>query len=1132
MTIRSVIRLWISILAIAPLAASAQVAPQGPGLAAAALDPQSFLHPPDAAKPWVFWYWMQAAVSKEGIRADLQAMKSAGIGGAYLMPIQDAANPPIYTPAAQQLSLRFWEMVRFAMQIADSLGLELAMHDCDGFAVAGGPWITPALSMQKVTWSRTTLDGRRELNIDLPEPPREENYYEDIAVLAFPTPASWYSTDTPAVTTNKGNAQYLAHPGSKESFKTDEPAWIQYSYDRPFTCRTIVIHAVNNYQAERLLFQSSDDGITFHDITRLIPPRHGWQDGDADVTHTIPAVTARYFRLVYDKTGSEPGAEDLDAAKWKPSLKLSGIELSATPAIHQFEGKSGAVWRVSKPSSPQALPDSLCIDPKKIIDLTANTDRNGHLHWQAPAGHWTILRIGHTSTGHTNATGGGGKGLECDKFNPEAITIQFDHWFGEAIRQAGPELASQVLRIFHVDSWECGSQNWSPVFRAAFQKRRGYDLLRWLPAMAGVPIASADSSERFLHDVRETINELLHDEFYTIMKDEAHLHGCQFSAECVAPTFVSDGMYHYSEADIPMGEFWLRSPTHDKPNDIADAISGAHLYGKPIMQAEAFTELRESWDEYPGMLKTLQDRNYALGINRMVFHVFVHNPWPDRKPGMTLGGVGTFLQRDQTWWPQAKAWVDYTGRCQWLLQQGRPVVDIAVFTGEELPRRAILPPTLVSTLPGLFGPQRVGAERTRLQNTGEPTTKAPNGVVHSANMADPADWIDPLHGYAFDSFNPDALLHLATVHNGRIELPGGASYGLLVLPGATPMNPDPGAVSAAVAQKLLELVKAGASLLIDPATSYHSNTLTNAPEQDSIVKSVFRQLLGGHTSPAITHLGLGSVIIGPWQHPTLESIGIQPDVITGSNAIAYTHRKTPDADIYFFSNQSADPVFTNIRFRTTGGAPLYVDPVEGTKHTITYWGSADTHTFRFPLAAQGSAFIIIPRKPVSLRQLKDPGVIHASGKRLTGPWSVQFDTAFGGPAAPQLFDTLTSWTTNSDSAIHYYSGPAVYSTVFQCTKTKKHVYLKLGTVHDIASVTLNGIDCGTDWTDNTLDLSKAIHPGSNEIKITVTNTWNNRLVGDGHLPEDQRHTWTSAPKRTDSPLLPAGLLGPVRIVAF
>lgn len=1106
MIIRSLIRLWISVLMSLPLVVSAQI------------DVQSFLHPPDAARPWVFWYWMQAAVSKEGIRADLQAMKTAGIGGAYLMPISGAANPPIYTPTAEQLSGRWWELVHYAMQVADSLGLQLAMHDCDGFAVAGGPWITPALSMQKITWSRTTLEGGA-VDVVLPEPPKMENYYEDVAVLAFPTPAAWYAADTPTVTTNKGAV--------KESFKTDEPGWIQFAYTRPFTCRTIVIHAVNNYQAQRLLVQASDDGSRFRDVVRLTPPRHGWQDGDADVTHTIPAVTARYFRLVYDKTGSEPGAEDLDAAKWKPSLKVSSIELSGTPAIYQFEGKTGAVWRVSKPSDPRALPDSLCIDPASIVDLTGVMDTRGHLHWQAPAGHWTVLRIGHTSTGHMNATGGGGKGLECDKFNPEAIKLQFDRWFGEAVRQAGPELASQVLKIFHVDSWECGSQNWSPVFREEFRRRRGYDLLRWLPAMTGVPVASADRSERFLHDIRETIAELLHDEFYTIMKDEAHRYGCQFSAECVAPTFTSDGLYHFSEADIPMGEFWLRSPTHDKPNDMADAISGAHIYGKPLVQAEAFTELREAWDEYPGMLKTLQDRNYALGINRMVFHVFVHNPWPDRKPGMTLGGVGTFLQRDQTWWPQARAWVDYTQRCQWLLQQGRPVADIAIWTGEELPRRAVLPPTLVSTLPGLFGAQRVKAEKVRLENAGEPLTKAPNGVVHSANMADPADWIDPLHGYAFDSFNPDALLHLATVRDGRIELPGGASYGLLVLPGATPMNPDPGAVSAAVALRLLELVKAGATILIDPATNYHSNTLADG---DSIVKAVFAQLLGGR-------VGKGRVLIGPWRKPTLESIGISPDVLTGSKDIVYTHRETPDAEIYFFSNQSDARIAATIHFRTTGGAPVYLDPVAGTVDTLIHWSQRDRGALNVRFGAHGSGFVIIPRKPASPRPLgyfKDMGVLLQPEKStlLGGAWSVQFDTAYGGPAAVQRFDSLVDWTAGADSTIRYYSGSAVYRQTFKWENSKRHVFLDLGLVHDIATVTLNGVDCGTDWTGNMLDLGGAIRRGDNIVEITVTNTWNNRLVGDERLPIAQRRTWTSAPKRPDGSLLPAGLLGPVRIVAY
>jgi hypothetical protein len=297
--------------------------------------------------------------------------------------------------------------------------------------------------------------------------------------------------------------------------------------------------------------------------------------------------------------------------------------------------------------------------------------------------------------------------------------------------------------------------------------------------MAGIPVGSVDSSETFLHDIRQTIAELINDKFYVVLAKLAHQKGMQFSAESVAPTMVSDGLLHYKSVDIPMGEFWLRSPTHDKPNDMLDAISGAHIYGKRLVQAEGFTELRMTWDEHPGLLKTTLDRNYALGINRMVYHVFMHNPWMNRKPGMTLDAIGLFFQRDQTWWKQVKGWVDYATRCQALLQLGQPVADIAVFTGEEIPRRSVLPDRLVYVLPGIFGEEMVKKQSERLANEGQPLRTIPYGVTHSANMADPENWVNPLRGYAYDSFNPDALMSLAKVKNGKVEFALGTSLACL-----------------------------------------------------------------------------------------------------------------------------------------------------------------------------------------------------------------------------------------------------------------------------------------------------------------------------------------------------------------
>lgn len=990
-----------------------------------------FRNPPAAAKPWVFWYWMYAAISREGITADLEAMKAAGIGGAYLLSIQGPTDPPLMTPPVNQLTPEWWDMIRHAMSEAGRLGIDIAMQDCDGFATAGGPWITPELSMQKVVWSETRVAGGSKIETALPQPPAKENYYKDIAVfavpaLAEPTPAPVVTTSNPGV-----DAGFLADPQNRKAFRSEGPCWIQFAYPRPFTCRSIVIRPETNntYQSNRLTLESSDDGTNFQPVARLEPPRHGWQDRDTEVTHAIPPTTARFFRFSWDKAGSEPGAEDIDSAKWKAVLKLRGIELSGTPRIHQFEGKSGVISRISPRTTAEQLPDALCVPEGQVLDITRHFN-DGRLTWDVPSGNWTILRMGHTSTGQHNETGGAAKGLECDKFNPVAIRLQFDKWFGEVIRQIGPDLAKNVLKGFHVDSWECGSQNWSPVFAAEFKQRRGYDLLPFLPALAGVPIASADRTERFLQDVRQTISDLITDNFYATMAGLAKEHGCFFSGENVAPVITSDSIRHFQHLDLPMGEFWLRSPTHDKPNDMHDAISGARIYGKPLVAAEAFTELREAWDETPAMLKPLADRNYALGINRLIFHVFVHNPWPDRKPGMTLGGVGTFLQRDQTWWPDAHAFVDYTKRSQFLLQQGVPVADIAVFTGEELPLRSWLP------------------DRMHL----------PPGIAH-------------------DSINPDALLRLATVRDGRIELPGGADYRLLWLPKQETASPQ-------LSSKLNRLRAAGAR-----------------------------------------------IVIGDLPAP----LGIEPDFTSSAEGIVWTHRKLPDADLYFVSNPTDKPQTFDASLRVAGKKPELWDAVSGEIRQAGTWRIENGRThLPLRLDAGGSIFVVL-RTAVSENTAstgsnwREPKLIQA----LDGPWTVTFDPKSGGPDQPVTLETLASWTTRPEPGIKHYSGTATYTRSFDHQPDGRRVWLDLGRVADVASVTLNGKSCGVAWTAPwRVEITSALKPGKNDLRIAVTNTWANRLIGDHALPENQRLTWTNAPFRLDkTPLAPAGLLGPVSLAA-
>jgi hypothetical protein len=621
-----------------------------------------------------------------------------------------------------------------------------------------------------------------------------------------------------------------------------------------------------------------------------------------------------------------------------------------------------------------------------------------------------------------------------------------------------------------------------------------------------------------------------------------------FSAESVAPTMLSDGLMHYKTVDIPMGEFWLNSPTHDKPNDMLDAISGAHIYGKPILQAEAFTTVRMDWSEHPGMLKPVQDRNYALGINKLVYHVFTHNPWMDRKPGMTLDGVGLYFQRDQPWWKAGRAWVEYAHRCQALLQVGRPVADVAVFTGEELPRRSILPDRLVSTLPGIFGEDVVRREAERLANKGEPLRELPAGVRHSANMADPEDWVDPLKGYAYDSFNPDALLR-AKVNNGRVEFPGGASYGLLVLPQPHAMSTSNDYMSAEVAKKLNQLVREGASIIVNDVPQ-KSFGLNNSIASDNIVAKSAIELWAGEVrsiakfggdTVVVTRFGNGRVVKGPYKAASFEAFGLLRDVIikdnTGDSAndVAWTHRTAPGVDIYFFSSQRNVERTLEVSLRVTGKVPELWDAVTGKLSAATSWRSENSRTILpMKLAANGSIFIILAKSTNKLivdksKNWTDTKIV----KTLTGAWQVKFDANLGGPRNVVTFNELQDWSKNLDSAVKYYSGTARYTKSFNynLAKPTQPIWLNMEYVANIAEVTLNGVFCGVAWTKPyRVEISKALKRGNNQLVLEVTNTWANRLKGDQRLHEGKRVTATTAPFRLEGkPLLPAGLLGAVTI---
>jgi hypothetical protein len=382
-------------------------------------------------------------------------------------------------------------------------------------------------------------------------------------------------------------------------------------------------------------------------------------------------------------------------------------------------------------------------------------------------------------------------------------------------------------------------------------------------------------------------------------------------------------------------------------------------------------------------------------------------------------------------------------------------------------------------------------------------------------MALPENWIDPLRGYAYDSFNKDVLLRLATVKNGRVILPGGASYGILVVPGVSQMSPQPWQLSAEVIKELQQLVNEGATVLLG----------------DQRMKAILSGI-----KPA----SRGKLLIGPYQKDTFDELGISRDLITTDSVnqpakdLAWTHRSADDLDLYFISNQKALNRTVNLSLRVSGRAPELWDPLTGEIKSLYSISKSGRTSLNLNLVANGSAFIVF-RNSHPGAKLELDKAMHFKTIRTFTNWRVQFDPKSGGPVNPVMFNKQNDWSLSNNDSVKYYSGTAVYSNTFQFAgKPGGKLYLDLGKVANLVEVYVNGINCGTAWTyPYRVNISKAVKSGENKLIIKVTNTWANRLMGDHALPENKRITWTNAPYRLEGrSLLPAGLLSPVRLLTY
>ena len=1094
---------------------------------------RGFQNPPDSAKPRVWWHWMNGNITKEGIRLDLEWMKRVGIGGFQNF---DAAlnTPQVVEKRLVYMTPEWKDAFRYAATLADQLGLEMAIAGSPGWSESGGPWVPPAHGMKKFVWSETRVEGGRPFTGRLPKPPSNTGpfqnlaggrrgfgpesatpppeYYADSAVVAYRAPEGDvpFAELHPQVTSSGGSFDLTALTDGDLVKATALPptaigenAWIQFEFPQAQSIRglTLVVAGGGGRGFGRgaggnsgRALEASDDGRQFRTVT---PVPAG---GAAETTVAFPAVTAKYFRVTFRTMAPPQGGRGgfggmpnpVPAAPAAPpapaATQIAELVLHPAACVNRFEDKAAFstatdLYDLATP----AVPAADAIGKANVIDLTAKMHPDGSLDWTPPAGQWVVLRLGYSLLGITNHPASPeATGLEVDKLNKADVKAYLENYLGQYKDTVGPLMGKRGLQYVITDSWEAGAQNWTDDMIAEFTRRRGYDMRPWLPVLTGRVVDSAEASDRFLWDFRRTIADLTAENHYDEIGTVLHEHGMGRYSESheSGRAFIGDGMEAKRYADIPMSAMWTQMPgvNADIPRhnaDIRESASVAHIYGQNLVAAESLTAGSGAWSWSPETLKPTADKELAMGLNRFVIHTSVHQPVNDKVPGLGLGPFGQWFTRHETWAEIAKPWVSYLTRSSFLLQQGKFVADVIYFYGED------------SNITALFG------------------NKAP----------------DVPAGYNFDYVNADAILHRLSVAGGQITTPTGMSYRVMAL------DPNSRHMSLAVLRKIRDLVNAGATVAgpkpIDSPSLSDSQT-----EFQTIAGQLWGSGEGEHA------YGKGKVYGGQPLAQTLSAMQVAADFEysrpQADTSLLYVHRKVADGEIYWVDNRSNRAEAVEAGFRVQGKAAELWHADTGVIEPASYQIAGGRTTVPLRLEPYGAVFVVF-RKPAAAPSRTLPKQTETDAATLEGSWNLAFQPDRGAPPNITL-DRLTSWADNSDSGVKYFSGTGTYTKTIEAPagwfQSGAHLWLDLGDVKNLAQVSVNGKPLGILWkTPFRVDVTGALKPGANAVEIRVTNLWVNRLIGDQQPGVQKKYTYTTQQfYRENSPLLPSGLLGPVRVV--
>ncbi|MDL2265164.1 glycoside hydrolase family 2 [Parabacteroides sp. OttesenSCG-928-G07] len=802
------------------------------------------------------------------------------------------------------------------------------------------------------------------------------------------------------------------------------------------------------------------------EIDRSNPALNVGFDPFAPVVLSLPDTQVSAFRLILNAPGSG------DAV----------VTLSTTPVVERYPEQSLAkMHQYPLPYWPTYMwpkkewydsSTGFVIPQDEVIDITTSF-ADGMIKWNVPEGNWVISCLEMKTTGVTNSPATPeATGLEIDKMSKTHVATHFDAFMGEILRRI-PEADRKCFKVVVQDSYETGGQNWTDDMIERFKDTYGYDPLPYLPAMHGKVVGNEDMSSRFLWDLRRLIADRVSYDYVGGLRDISHKHGLTTWLENYGHWgFPGEFLQYGGQSDEVSGEFWSVGELGDIENRAAS--SSAHIYGKRRVWAESFTSGGPNFGRFPYDMKLRGDRFFTEGINATLLHLYIQQPYEDREPGMSAW-FGNDFQRKNTWFSQMDVFFNYLRRINFMLQQGLYVADIAYFIGEDAPKMT--------------------------------------------GVTDPA----PPKGYSYDYINAEVLMTRASVKNGRLVLPDGMQYRLLILPKQESMRPE-------LLNRIKELVQEGLAIYGEPPV--YSPSLANYPNADKEVQRLAQELFSQE------QYGKGTVYRSNTAlQKVLDNLGVVPDFKVSDNTpVLFIHRTTEDGDVYFVSNQTDRKISFPCTFRVTDMEPELWNPVTGEIRRLPdYTQEGQVTSLSMDLDVKESAFIVFRKKGKSISNkasnYPEKNVVHT----ISSSWQVAFESGKRGPETPVTFNTLIDWKDSTDERIKYFSGEAVYSTSFTLdTLPSEELYVDLGNVMVMAKVKLNDQYIGGVWTyPYRLNVTDYLRAGKNTLEITVVNNWQNRLIGDQRLPENQRKTWTTVnPWNANSDLQVSGLLGPVEIQSY